>query len=96
MEIRIFPNKLESGARAAAHGAEVLREAIAQRGEANLIVATGASQFEMLASLVTQPDIAWDRITGFHLDEYVGLPITHPASFRLYLWRRVVSQLPVP
>ena len=87
MQIRVFPTKLESGARAAAHGASLLRAALAERGEASMIVATGASQFEMLAALVTQPDIAWDRVTGFHLDEYAGLPLQHPASFRLYLWQ---------
>lgn len=96
MQIRVFPTKLESGARAAAHGASLLRAALAERGEASMIVATGASQFEMLAALVTQPDIAWDRVTGFHLDEYAGLPLQHPASFRLYLWQRFVSQLPWP
>ena len=61
-----------------------------------MIVATGASQFEMLDELVRQPDIDWNRVTGFHLDEYVGLSISHPASFRRYLWERFVSQLPLP
>jgi glucosamine-6-phosphate deaminase len=50
----------------------------------------------MLEALVKQPDIRWDRVTGFHLDEYVGLPITHGASFRKYLWERFVSKLPLP
>ena len=77
-------------------GAQFIRDAIAARGEANIIVATGASQFEMLAELVKQPDIAWNKVTAFHLDEYVGLPLDHPASFRLYLWKRFVSQLPLP
>lgn len=61
-----------------------------------MIVATGASQFEMLAALVKEPDMAWNRINIFHLDEYVGLPITHPASFRKYLWERLHKQLPIP
>jgi glucosamine-6-phosphate deaminase len=59
-------------------------------------VATGASQFEMLDALSREPDIAWHRVTGFHLDEYAGMAITHPASFRLYLWQRFVSRLPLP
>ena len=63
-----------------------MTQALAKRGEANIIVATGASQFEMLAALVAEPDINWNRVTGFHLDEYVGLAIDHPASFRGYLW----------
>jgi glucosamine-6-phosphate deaminase len=96
MNYRIFSNKVESGATAAADGAALIRQAIAERGRAVIIVATGASQFEMLTALIQQPDIAWDKVTAFHLDEYVGLPITHPASFRLYLWQRFVSKLPVP
>lgn len=96
MDIKTFTTENEMGAAAAAWGAAFIRQAIAERGEANIIVATGASQFEMLAALVQEPDIAWNKVTAFHLDEYVGLPLDHPASFRLYLWRRFVSQLPVP
>ncbi|NLE39160.1 MAG: glucosamine-6-phosphate deaminase, partial [Pirellulaceae bacterium] len=62
---------------------------------ANVIVATGASQFEMLAALVAA-EVDWSRVTFFHLDEYVGLPITHPASFRKYLKERFVDRLPTP
>jgi glucosamine-6-phosphate deaminase len=61
-----------------------------------IIVATGTSQFEMLAALVVEEGIDWSKVTGFHLDEYVGLPISHPASFRRFLWQRFVSQLPLP
>ena len=61
-----------------------------------MIVATGASQFEMIERLVGEAAIAWDRVTCFHLDEYVGLPITHGASFRKYLWERFVRRLPLP
>src|SRR3954462_10207984 len=96
MDIRIMPDKAQMGKAAASAGAEHIRRAIAERGQANIIVATGASQFEMLGALVEQPDINWNRVTGFHLDEYVGLPITHPASFRGYLWQRFVSKLPLP
>lgn len=91
-----MPDKAELGKAAAAAGAKVVREAIAARGAANIIVATGASQFEMLTQLVAKPDIDWHRVTAFHLDEYVGLAITHPASFRCYLWQRFVSRLPLP
>ncbi|MDB4491535.1 glucosamine-6-phosphate deaminase [bacterium] len=96
MEITISENKIESGKRAAKRGAELIREAIVARGHATIIVATGASQFEMLEALVGEPDIDWSVVTGFHLDEYVGIPITHPASFRKYLWERFVSKLPLP
>ena len=96
MNVKIMPDKSQMGKAAAAAGAEHIRQAIAARGAANIIVATGASQFEMLAALVTEPNINWNVVTGFHLDEYVGLPISHPASFRGYLWQRFVSQLPLP
>jgi glucosamine-6-phosphate deaminase len=96
MNIQIMPDKAQMGKAAAAAGAEHIRRAISERGAANIIVATGASQFEMLAALVAEPNINWNRVTGFHLDEYVGLPITHPASFRAYLWQRFVSRLPLP
>src|SRR5690349_22887321 len=82
--------------RAAAHGASLLKRALKKNGKATIIVATGASQFDMLANLVRVPGIPWNQVTAFHLDEYVGLPITHGASFRKYLWERFVSQLPLP
>ena len=63
---------------------------------AHVVAATGASQFEFLEALVRAPGIDWGKTVFFHLDEYAGLPITHPASFRLYLWKRFVSKLPVP
>lgn len=81
--------------RAASAGANLVRSAIAERGAANIIVATGASQFEMLDALAKET-IPWNLVTVFHLDEYVGLPIDHPASFRLYLWKRFQSRLPLP
>jgi glucosamine-6-phosphate deaminase len=65
------------------------------KGSASFIVATGASQFEMLDKLA-EADLPWNKLTGFHLDEYVGLSINHEASFRKYLWERFVSRLPLP
>ena len=96
MDIVTEPTRRELGPRAAAAGAALMRAALAERGSANIIVATGSSQFEMLTALAAEPGIRWDRVTGFHLDEYVGLPVTHPASFRSYLWQRFVSRLPLP
>ena len=96
MQLHVATSKTALGQAAADIGAEHLRKALRDRGQANLIVATGASQFEMLQVLVRAPDIQWDRVTAFHLDEYAGMPITHPASFRGYLWKRFVSQLPIP
>ena len=81
----ILEDKNAAGKKAATLGARLIREAILQRGHANIIVATGASQFEMLSHLVTAKGIDWTRVTAFHLDEYVSMHITHPASFRKYL-----------
>jgi glucosamine-6-phosphate deaminase len=94
MNIVVCESKEAMGRRAAADGAELIRGAIAERGEANIVLATGVSQFEMLEALV-QEDIAWPRIEAFHLDEYVGLSIEHPASFRRYLKERFADRVPV-
>ena len=96
MRTIVTSDKQALGREAARAGASHIREALRARGRANIIVATGASQFEMIAALVQEPDIAWHHVTAFHLDEYVGMPITHPASFRKYLWERFHSQLPLP
>ncbi|MEM1067382.1 MAG: glucosamine-6-phosphate deaminase [Planctomycetota bacterium] len=77
----------------AKHAAEDLRRAIAEHGEANIVVATGASQFEVLSALVKQPDIAWPKVHGFHLDEYVGISDQHGASFCKYLKERFVDHV---
>ncbi len=77
----------------AKHAAEDLRKAISEFGEANLVVATGASQFEVLGNLVRQPGIDWSKVHGFHLDEYVGLSSDHGASFCRYLKERFVDHV---
>jgi len=93
MQTHILPDPAAAGSHAAQLGATLIEQALAERGAARIIVATGASQFEMLAAL-TPRDLGWDRVTVFHLDEYVGLPITHPASFRGYLRERFELCLP--
>jgi glucosamine-6-phosphate deaminase len=93
VDIRIVPDKETLGAKAAALGAQAIREAQARFGHANIIVATGASQFELLQSLVVAEGIDWTKVTAFHLDEYVGLSEEHPASFRRYLRLRFMSPL---
>lgn len=95
MKIVIAESKPQLGLQAAIAGAKLLRQVLNQKGEAHVIVATGASQFETLEALVNQPGIDWSRVTGFHLDEYIGLPATHPASFRKYLRERFVERVPV-
>ncbi|MEQ9460880.1 MAG: glucosamine-6-phosphate deaminase [Phycisphaeraceae bacterium] len=96
MEVLIREDKATLGREAATQGASLVRAALTERGEASIIVATGASQFATLEALVGAKDLDWSRVTVFHLDEYLGLPITHPASFRLYLWDRFLRQLPMP
>ena len=93
VDIRIVPDKATLGAQAAAFGAQAIREAQARFGHANIIVATGASQFELLQSLVVAEGIDWTKVTAFHLDEYVGLSEEHPASFRRYLRLRFMAPL---
>ena len=95
MNTQIFDSKDAMGAAAAQTGVERLSQILKDRGEASIIVATGASQFEMLSSL-SRSGLHWPSVTGFHLDEYIGISITHDASFRKYLWQRFVSQLPLP
>ena len=93
MEIKVFPTKTEMAAAAARQAADALRRALHARGKANVIAATGASQFEFLDALVKAPGIDWSRTVFFHLDEYVRVPATHPASFRRYLRERIVEKV---
>ncbi|MFI5015310.1 MAG: glucosamine-6-phosphate deaminase [Hyphomicrobiales bacterium] len=94
MKLAILPDQRALGAAAAAAGAGAICAAIASRGEAIIVVATGMSQVEMLGHLVAAEGIDWSKVTAFHLDEYVGLPESHPASFRRYLRERFVARLP--
>ena len=96
MKIIVKPTAVEAGRAAAEAGADALRRALATKDRAVIVVATGASQFDMLDYLVQQAGIDWHRVIGFHLDEYEELPISHPASFRQYLWERFVRRLPHP
>jgi len=90
LKIRIFTTKDEMGKAAAIYVAQKLNVAIVEKGFANLILATGASQFQFLEQLQHQA-IDWKKITVFHLDEYKGMPISHPASFRKYLKERILD-----
>ncbi len=95
MKVSLCQDKQDLGRRAAADGAEAIRQAIAARDQANVTVATGASQFDVLAQLVQAPGIEWGKVVFFHLDEYPGMPETHPASFKKYLTERLVKKLPM-
>ena len=95
MNVYLCKDARDMGQQAAADAAARLRRALQEWGEAALVVATGASQFEVLAALVAADGIDWSKVTGFHLDEYLGLPMSHPASFRRYLKERFVDRLPL-
>lgn len=93
MQLVRHPDKAALGRAAAQEGVDAIRAAIARRGHATIVLATGVSQFEMLEHLVVA-DLDFGRITAFHLDEYVGLPDDHGASFRRYLRERVIERAP--
>lgn len=96
MDVQIFATSAEMARAAAQCGAASIRQAVEERGEAAVVFACAASQMEMLDALLAIPNIPWHRVHVFHLDEYVGLSIEHPASFRQFLWKRVVSRMPLP
>lgn len=91
LTVRILPDGDTLAAEAAAHAAGSLRQAIARTGNARIVVATGASQLAFLSRLTADREIDWRAVEMFHLDEYVGLPADHPASFRRYLRERFVE-----
>ncbi len=92
LAIKIYGETKAMGKAAANNVAEKLKKAIDERGGANLILATGASQFSFLEALQIK-EIDWGKITVFHLDEYKGISDSHPASFRKYLKERILDQV---
>ncbi|HEY0722674.1 MAG TPA: glucosamine-6-phosphate deaminase [Pyrinomonadaceae bacterium] len=92
MQIEIFDTKVQLGKAGARDAAQIIQQAIDERGAAYVIAATGASQFEFLDALVVEK-IDWSKVVCFHLDEYVGLPESHPASFRRYLKERIINHV---
>lgn len=93
MKLNISENAAELGNKAGSLAAQQIRKAIANNGFANIILATGASQFETLRQLIAEEDIDWSKVSMFHLDEYIGLPVTHKASFRKYLTERFLEKV---
>lgn len=91
MKIEVFSTKEKCGVAAADRGADILRRTINSKGKASFIVATGSSQFDFLKALTAKEEIDWRLTTMYHLDEYIGFPETHPASFRRYLKERLVD-----
>jgi len=93
MRCEIFETKKQMAQTAAKKAIQILKEAILSKGHASFIAATGKSQFEFLENLVNDSSIDWSKTTMFHLDEYIGLPATHPASFRRYLKERFIDKV---
>jgi glucosamine-6-phosphate deaminase len=93
MEVKTYIDRLTMSRAAARAAAGALRAAIGAQGSARIVAATGASQFAFLDALTAAPGIDWTRVEMFHLDEYVGLPLEHPASFRKYLIDRLVNKV---
>ena len=92
MKIHLFDDKIKMAEASARHAADIIRRTIAERGQARILAATGGSQFEMLADLTQSPGIDWTNVELFHLDEYVGISVNHPASFRRYLLDRLIGK----
>jgi glucosamine-6-phosphate deaminase len=92
MLLKIFDNKRALSKAASAEAAQTLGDAIRANGRARIIAATGASQLDFLDALTKTTGIDWPQVEMFHLDEYIGLPITHPASFRKYLMENLVRK----
>lgn len=94
MDITIGIDKNDMGRIAANDAAAKIKAAIDARGSARVIFASAASQFEFIEALLGHKEIDWSKVEGFHLDEYVGLPSDHPASFRRFLRERLIDKLP--
>lgn len=94
MKISITKDPQELGKAAGSVAADLIRAAILEKGSVNIILATGTSQFATLNQLISQKDIDWSKVSMFHLDEYIGLPMSSPASFRKYLKERFIDKVP--
>jgi glucosamine-6-phosphate deaminase len=94
MNITIANSPEELGKMAGIAAGRLIKEAINKKGSANIILATGTSQFLTLNHLINNEIIDWGKVVMFHLDEYIGLPVSHPASFRKYLIERFLEKLP--
>jgi glucosamine-6-phosphate deaminase len=92
MLVKVFGDRVTLGQSAAEQAAAAIRRAIAERGQARIIAATAASQLEFLDALTKTPGIDWSKVEAFHLDEYIGLPVTHPGSFRKMLLEQLVRK----
>ncbi|MGB6386274.1 MAG: glucosamine-6-phosphate deaminase [Terriglobales bacterium] len=93
MNLIICNDKVTLAQVAAERAATAIRNAELANGKARIIAATGAAQFEFLDALTFLQEIDWQRVTMFHLDEYIGLPDSHPASFVKFLQDRLIGKV---
>lgn len=93
IKVEIYADGKIAGAAVARTAAGILRELTDKRDDVGVIFATGVSQLEILKSLTSISNLPWERVTGFHLDEYIGLPADHPASFRHYLRTNLIRRV---
>src|SRR5205085_382324 len=91
LRVSIHETEKALGNEAASAAAFFIRESIRRRGKARLLFSAANSQLEMIASLAKQPDIEWQAVEVFHVDEYVGVPMSHPQSFAGWVKRNLVS-----
>src|SRR5206468_7870127 len=92
MLLKVFDDKVSLSKAAAEQAASAIRLALVKRGRARIVAATAASQIEFLDALTRTPNIDWSRVEAFHLDEYIGLPVTHPGSFRKMLLEQLIQK----
>jgi glucosamine-6-phosphate deaminase len=95
LKVRVYPTARAAGQAAAEFVAAALREVAAERDVVGVIFATGASQFETLHALTSMSGLPWEKVHGFHMDEYIGIDANHPASFRRYLREKMTSRVPM-
>jgi glucosamine-6-phosphate deaminase len=92
MLLKVFPDKSSLSQAAAEQAATAIRNAISRQGRARIVAATAASQIDFLEALTKAPSMDWSKVEAFHLDEYIGLPVTHPGSFRKMLLEQLIQK----
>jgi len=95
LKVEVYASREAAGAAAGKASAEVLKKSAASGKNLGVIFATGASQIEALKELTAIPGLPWSQVDGFHMDDYIGLPLDHPASFRGYLEEKLVRKVPM-
>jgi glucosamine-6-phosphate deaminase len=93
MKVEVYPSRAAAGTAAAHAAARVMTELEQTRGAIRVIFATGASQLDTLAALTAMDGLPWNRIRGFHMDEYIGISADHPASFRRYMREKLTQKV---